>query len=479
MSDWQVAVIGAGPGGYAAAIRCAQLGMKTVCIDQFTDANDQPSLGGTCLNVGCIPSKALLEDSHFYHKIKQGHSAFDIPSVSVDLGRLQERKQAVVSRLCKGISQLLQGNGVHAITARAQLTRAGEILLDNGQSLSAKHIILATGSIPIEIPPAPFDHTRILDSTDALSLTAVPPRLAIIGAGAIGLELGSIWGRLGSEVTILEALPDFLPTLDRDIARIAQRPLQQEGLNIQLGCRVQAATVKKDQVEVCWEHETGTEKQLFDKVIVAVGRRAATDTLLAPDCGLELDNKGQIPVDDYCHTELDNIWAIGDIVRGPMLAHKATEEGVMVAERIAGEQTAVNYDLIPSVIYTHPEIATVGKSETQCKSESIDCHSSSFSFAANGRALAADESIGKVKLVGEKIQSGTAGIEGTRILGCQVVGPSAAEIVQQAAIAMEFGALAEDLALTTFSHPTISECLHEAALDLCGHPLHQLKKPKR
>ena len=489
MSDWQVAVVGGGPGGYGAALRCAQLGLKTVCIDNMLGADGKtPSLGGTCLNIGCIPSKALLEDSLHYSRLQMGHPAFKVTAVKLDLNTLMQRKQQVVDGLCRGVGQLLKGNAVETITGTAQLQGSGLLLLDGKAEISAEHIILAPGSVPVQIPVAEYDGERIVDSTGALSFAEVPKRLAVIGAGAIGLELGSVWARLGSQVTVLEALEDFLPALDRDMARLALRSLTGQGLDIKLGCQVTGSELSDQQeVSLSWRSVGGDqgseqgETEIFDKVIVAVGRRPATDGLLAEGCGLRTDERGFIAVDASCATALDKVWAVGDAVRGPMLAHKATEEGVMVAERIAGEPAEVNYGLIPSVIYTHPEVATVGKSEADCAEEGIACRSGSFNFAANGRALAAGEGEGKVKLIGEPVpvgegSEGGEGSEDIRLVGAQVVGPSAAELVQQVAIAMEFGAVAEDLALMTFSHPTLSECLHEAALDLAGRPLHQLKR---
>ena len=474
MADYQIAVVGAGPGGYAAALRAAQLGMKAVCVDdRQSPTSDKASLGGTCLNVGCIPSKALLEDSLAFSRARAGHPAFKTASVELDLAALMQRKEQVVEKLCKGIAQLFSGNGVDAIYGKAQLVGPGKLLVDGKAEITADHIVLAPGSVPVEIPVAPFGD-RVIDSTAALEMDRVPEKLAVIGAGAIGLELGSAWSRLGAEVTILEALEDFLPALDRDMARLALRSLSGQGLDIRLGCKVTGVTATENEVEVGWEDENGSQSGTFERVIVAVGRRPATDGLLADGCGLELDDRGMIPVDDYCATSLEKVWALGDAVRGPMLAHKATEEGLMVAERIAGEPAEVNYDLIPGVIYTHPEIAFVGRTVADCAARSEEASQGAFAFAANGRALAAGESEGRVKLVGQPVSDRGD----MRIVGIQVVGHSAAELVQQAVIAMEFGAVAEDLALTTFSHPTLSECLHEAALDLAGRPLHQVKKRK-
>lgn len=480
MADWQVAVIGAGPGGYAAAIRCAQLGLKTVCIDErLSTDGKQPSLGGTCLNIGCIPSKVLLEDSLQYSRLKEGHPAFKVRAPAPNIAKLMERKNKVVEGLCKGVAQLCSGNGVECIYGRAQLLAPGQIQLDGKTDITAEHIIMAPGSVPVEIPAAPFNGKQILDSTAALSLPAVPSTLAIIGAGAIGLELGSVWARLGAKVQVLEALEDFLPMLDREVARQAQRALASHGLDIQLGCRVTAAAVEGERsVQVSWQQGDATHAESFERLIVAVGRRPATEGLLATGCGLQTDDKGMIVVDDYCATAVPNVWAVGDVVRGPMLAHKATEEGVMVAERIAGEAAQINYPLIPAVIYTHPEIATVGQTETDCAAAGVDCSSGRFSFAANGRALASGEGEGMVKLVGCPVPNPEGSKAEMRIVGAQVVGSGAAELIQQVAIAMEFGAVAEDLALTTFSHPSVSEVLHEAALDLAGRPLHQIKKKR-
>ncbi|MGI9321540.1 MAG: FAD-dependent oxidoreductase, partial [Thiogranum sp.] len=337
--------------------------------------------------------------------------------------------------------------------------------------IDAANIIIAAGSVPIEIPPAPIDNERIVDSTGALEFTEVPKRLGVIGAGVIGLELGSVWSRLGSEVVMLEALEDFLPMMDAQIAKESAKIMKKQGLDIRLGARVTNAEVKKGKVEVSFHSADGDHTEVFDKLIVAVGRRPRTEDLLSSDCGVTLDERGFIYVNDHCATEAPHVFAVGDVVRGPMLAHKGSEEGVMVAERIAGKPAQMNYDCIPSVIYTHPEVAAVGKTEQELKADGVKYKSGVFPFVASGRALAANDSDGMVKLLADE--------ETDRILGCHIVGPSAADLVQQVVIAMEFGSSAEDLALTVFGHPTLSEAVHEAALAVDGHAIHIANRKKR
>ena len=342
-----------------------------------------------------------------------------------------------------------------------------KVEVTNGESieiLEAKNIILASGSAPIEISAATFDGLNIVDSTGALEFNSVPKKLGVIGAGVIGLELGSVWARLGSEVTMLEAMPEFLPMADKKIAKEVFKEFTKQGLNIKLGCKVVNAKAGKNNVTVEYEEEGSVKNEIFEKLIVAVGRAPNTSNLLSEDSQIDLDDRGFIKVDDFCQTNQSGVWAIGDVVRGPMLAHKGSEEGIMVAERIAGKHTAVNYDLVPSVIYTHPEVAWVGKNEEELKNEGIDYKVGSFPFAASGRALAIDESVGSVKILADKVTD--------TILGIHVFGPSAAELVQQGLIAMEFGSSSEDIGLTMFSHPTVSEALHEAALAVNVHAIH-------
>lgn len=474
---YDVVVIGSGPAGYVAAIRAAQLGLKTACIEKDTDADGKVRLGGTCLNVGCIPSKALLDSSYKYHEAMAG---LDVHGIKVkgsglDVAAMQARKDKIVGQLTGGIAGLFKANGVTSLTGTGKVQAGHQVELTRPdgsvETIDTDNIIIATGSLPIEIPPAPCDHEYIVDSTGALAFTEVPKRLGVIGAGVIGLELGSVWNRCGAEVVVLEALEEFLPMMDHQIAKEASKIFRKQGLDIRMGCRVTNAEVKKKQVEVTYTTADGEQTEVFDKLIVCVGRRPQTEHVLAGDCGVDMDERGFIFVNDHCETEAPHIYAVGDIVRGPMLAHKGSEEGVMVAERIAGKHAQMNYDTIPNVIYTHPEIASVGKTEQELKADGIEYKSGSFPFAASGRALAANDSDGMVKML--------ADAETDRILGCHVIGPSAADLVQQIVIAMEFGASAEDIGLTVFGHPTLSEAVHEAALAVDGHAIHIANRKKR
>lgn len=476
--NYDVIVIGAGPAGYAAAIRCAQLGMETACIDKSKGVDGKPVLGGTCLNWGCIPSKALLDASHKFSEAQHGFADIGIKvgKVAIDVPKMMERKDKVVAGLTGGIKSLFKGNGVDALYGSGKLLSGCEVEFTDHDGkvtkLQAEHVILAPGSVPVEIPPTPLTDDLIVDSTGALEFTSVPKRVGVIGAGVIGLELGSVWNRLGSEVVILEALDEFLPMADERIARDALKSMEKQGLDIRLGTRVTAAEVSGKTVNVTYQTKDGDESLTVDKLIVAVGRRPFTEGLLAPDSGVNLDERGYLYVNDLCATDASNVYAVGDVVRGPMLAHKGTEEGVMVAERIAGHKPLVNYDCVPSVIYTHPEIAWVGKTEQELKSSNDAYKVGAFPFAANGRALAGNEAEGSVKII--------ADAETDRILGVHVFGPQASEMVAQAVIAMEFDASAEDLGLTMFAHPTLSEAVHEAALSVAGHAIHMVnRKPKK
>lgn len=479
-SKFDVVVIGSGPAGYVAAIRCAQLGMSTACIEQSLDEKKKLSLGGTCLNVGCIPSKALLDSSHKYAEASEDFAVHGIGvgKLSMDVGAMQARKDKIVKQLTGGISGLFKANGVTSVEGHGRLLAGKKVEVtaaDGKQSvLDAEHVIIAAGSQPIDIPPAPVDNNAIVDSTGALQFSSVPKRLGVIGAGVIGLELGSVWSRLGADVVVLEALEDFLPGMDQQVAKEAKKILTRQGLDIRLGCRVTGTKLgkgKTGKVTVSYLSGDKESSEQFDKLIVAVGRKPASQNLLAADCGVNMDERGFIFVDDYCATEAPGVYAVGDIVRGPMLAHKGSEEGVMVAERIAGKKTALNYECVPNVIYTHPEIASVGKTEQQLSAAGEDYKVGVFPFAASGRALAANDSGGFVKLIAHG--------ETDRILGCHVIGPSAADLVQQMVIAMEFGSSSEDIALTVFGHPTLSEAVHEAALAANGHAIHIQNKPPR
>ena len=478
MSDkYDVVVIGAGPAGYVGAIRAAQLGLKTACVELWTGHKGKSVLGGTCLNTGCIPSKALLDSSQKFAEARDSLSAHGIgvESPTIDVAAMQTRKQQIVEQLTDGIGGLFKHNGVSVIEGRGKVLAGAKVEVTDSEGkvsvIDTTDVIIAAGSEPVKIPPAPVDDEYIVDSTGALAFTEVPGRLGVIGAGVIGLELGSVWGRLGSEVILIEALDEFLTMTDSQISKESLKIFKKQGLDIRLGARVTATEVKDGKVEVVYETPDGSHTEVFDKLIVSVGRRPRSEELLASDSGVTLDERGFIYVDEYCATEAPHVYAVGDVVRGPMLAHKGSEEGVMVAERIAGKKVQVNYDCIPSIIYTHPEIAEVGRTEQELKADGVDYKVGVFPFAASGRALAANDSDGMVKII--------ADAETDLILGCHVVGPSAADLVQQVVIAMEFGSSAEDLALMVFGHPTLSETVHEAALAVDGHAIHVANRKRK
>ncbi len=477
MSKYDVVVIGSGPAGYVAAIRAAQLGLKTACVEKNRNKADKVALGGTCLNVGCIPSKALLDSSYKYHEAKDAFDVHGISTgkVSIDVPEMIKRKDAIVDQLTGGVGGLFKANGVTAIEGYGKVLagKKVEVTAEDGSTstLEAENIIIAAGSVPVEIPPAPIDQEVIVDSTGALEFQSVPKRLGVIGAGVIGLELGSVWARLGSEVVVLEALDSFLPAMDQQIAKEAAKVFKKQGLDIRLGARVTDTEISRKKVKVSYTLNDEEKDETFDKLIVCVGRRPLSNGLLAADSGVNLDERGFIFVNDHCETDAPGIYAVGDIVRGPMLAHKGSEEGVMVAERIAGHKVSMNYDCIPSIIYTHPEIAMVGATEEQLKADGVPYKSGSFPFVASGRALAANDTTGMVKILAHE--------ETDRILGCHIIGPSAADLVQQIVIAMEFGSSAEDIALTVFGHPTLSEAVHEAALAVDGRAIHMPNRKKR
>ena len=467
---YDVIVIGGGPAGYVAAIKCSQLGLKTACLEEFSDKKGIPVFGGTCLNVGCIPSKALLESSHKYFEA-QGHlvnHGINIGKVELDLASMMQRKNEIVKQLTGGISGLLAANKVTPLSGRGKVLAGTKVEITKNDSsieiLESKNIIIASGSSPIEIKAAEFDEQNIVNSTGALNFKEVPKTLGVIGAGVIGLELGSVWARLGSKVTVIEAMDNFLFMADKEIAKESLKDFKKQGLDIKLGSKLISSENKKNSVKIQYEHSESIEEMEFEKLVVAVGRRPNTDNIFSEDSGIILDEKGFISVDDKCQTNTPNVWAIGDVVRGPMLAHKGSEEGMMVAEIIAGKYAEMNYNLVPSVIYTHPEIAWVGKNEEELKADKLEYKVGKFPFAASGRALAIDQSTGFVKILSDA--------KTDTILGVHVFGPSAAEIVQQALISMEFGASSQDIGLTIFSHPTVSEALHEAALSVNNQAIH-------
>ena len=473
-----VVVIGGGPAGYVAAIRCAQLGLAVACVDERVDARGEPSPGGVCLNVGCIPSKALLDSSEQFERLKHQFPShgISVDNAAMDVGKMLARKEAIVGKLTGGISLLFKANAVESINGRAQLLRERTVAVTppsggggggggKTRTLSADHIILAPGSAPIELPGIPFDHDRVADSTDALSFARVPARLGIVGAGVIGLELGSVWRRLGADVVIVEALDEFLALADHQIAREAARQFKRQGLDIRLGATLQKADKTSDGLRLEYQQKGEAHSLDVERVIVAVGRRPATAGLLADDSGVALDAGGFIEVDDRCRTAADNVWAVGDAVRGPMLAHKGSEEGVAVAERIAGGAGHVDFNTVPWVIYTAPEIAWVGRTEKQLKAQGVPLRTGAFPFAATGRALAMEEPVGMVKMV--------AHAQTDRLLGVHMIGPHVSELIAECVLAMEYSAGAEDLARTIHAHPTLSEAVHEAALAVDKRAIHK------
>jgi len=471
---YDVVVIGGGPAGYVAAIRCAQLGLETACVEKWINFKDEPALGGTCLNVGCIPSKTLLESSEHYHQLKEGVDSHGIhvEGVTLNLDKMMARKEDIVLQLTNGIGALFKANGVEWLKGHGKLLadRQVEITARDGSVdvVGADHVIIATGSRPIDIGAAPADNAEglIVDSTGALDFRVVPKTLGVIGAGVIGLELGSVWNRLGSKVIMLEAVEDFLALADQQVARDALRQFKKQGLDIRLGTRVTATEKTADGVKVHFKDKDGDHEIMVDKLLVSVGRRPNTDNIAAPGADLLFDDRGYIHVDDNCETNLPGVYAIGDVVRGPMLAHKGSEEGIMVAENIAGQHGHLNYDAIPWVIYTNPEIAWVGKTEQALKAEGIPYKIGTFPFAANGRAKAMEAATGMIKIL--------AHAETDTLLGCHIIGPFASELVQEAVLAMEFHASSEDLARTIHAHPTLYEAMHEAALSVHGRALHKV-----
>ncbi|RRN57283.1 dihydrolipoyl dehydrogenase [Pseudoxanthomonas sp. SGNA-20] len=473
--QFDVVVIGAGPAGYHAAIRAAQLGLKTACIDAALGKDGKPALGGTCLRVGCVPSKALLDSTHQYenmlHKFDQHGISFK--DAAIDVPKMIARKDGIVKQFTGGIAMLFKANKVAPYYGFAQLQPGNVVKVKQHDGseveLKGSNVILAAGSDSIELPFAKFDGENIVDNVGALDFTEVPKRLAVIGAGVIGLELGSVWKRLGAEVTILEAMPEFLPAADAEVSKLAAREFKKQGLDIKLGAKVSKAEVtgkgKKKEVAITFADDKGEQTLVVDKLLVAVGRRAATRGLLAEGTGVQVNERGQIVVDEHCHTGVDGVWAVGDCVRGPMLAHKGFEEGIAVAELIAGLPGHVNFDTIPYVIYTSPEIAWVGKTEQQLKAEGVPYKAGSFPFAAVGRAVAMAEATGFVKVL--------AHAETDRVLGLHIIGPNASELVHEGVLTMEFSGSAEDLARICHAHPTLSEAIHDAAMAVDKRAIHK------
>jgi dihydrolipoamide dehydrogenase len=464
MADsFDVVVIGGGPAGYPAAIRAGQNKLSVACIDEWKNRDGTMAFGGTCLNAGCIPSKALLESTELYHRAQEEFALHGIRTggVSFDVAQTQKRKGGIVKTMTQGILALFKGSGVTPLQGHGRLLpgRRVEFTAPDGtrRELTAKHVILASGSAPVELKSAPFQAPHIVDSWGALDFDSVPKRLGVIGAGIIGLELGSVWRRLGSEVTVLEALPDFLPTADQQLAKEALRHFKKLGLDIRLGAKVTGARVTGSAVEVSYTDAKGEQTLTVDKLFVAIGRRPYTRDLLAAGTGVELDERGFIKVDHQCRTGTEGVWAVGDCVRGPMLAHKGKEEGVMVADLIAGRFGEVNYKTVPSVIYTAPEIAWVGQTEEQVKATGRSYKVGVFPFLASGRARAMEQAQGFAKIV--------AAQDDDEILGVHIIGPLAGELIAEAVLAMEYSASTEDLQRTIHAHPTLSEAVHEAALN--------------
>ena len=459
---YDVIVIGGGPAGYVAAIRAAQHGMKVACIDEWKNKDGKNAFGGTCLNAGCIPSKTLLESSELFHRAQHEFKkhGIKIGSVELDIAAMQKRRASIVRQLTNGIAGLLKANSIDGLVGHGKLLAGKKVEFTpvDGQAeiLDAANVIIASGSEPIELPFAKFDGENIVDSWGALEFAAVPARLGVIGAGVIGLELGSVWSRLGSEVTIIEAMHDFLFMADREVAAVAGKDFKKQGLDIKLGAKLTGAKTGKSGIAVEYEVAGIAETIEVDKLVVAVGRRPFTTGLFADDSGIQLDERGFVVVDDECRTRVKGVYAVGDCVRGPMLAHKGSEEGVMAADLIAGEIAEMNYDVIPSVIYTAPEIAWVGKTEQEIKESGRAYKTGSFPFAASGRAKAMEQTSGMVKIISAQ--------DDDEILGVHIVGPMAGELIAEAVLAMEFSASTEDIQRTIHAHPSLAEAMHEAAL---------------
>lgn len=468
---FDVVVIGAGPGGYVAAIRCSQLGLHTACIDDLKGENGKPSLGGTCLNFGCIPSKALLESSENFERLKHdfGSHGIGAENVSMDVQKMLLRKGKIVSDFTMGIAQLFKKNKVESIHGSASLLgRDGDLWrigISGSEEICAKNVIIATGSKSRNLQQVQIDGVQVVDNVGALNFSEVPRRLVIVGAGVIGLELGSVWRRLGSEVTVLESSPLFLSAADEQVAKEALRVFTKQKLSIHFGAQIGTVTQTPEEVTISWRNSQGEDQELnTEKMIVAIGRIPNTQGLGAESVGLKLDSAGRIEVDEYCRTNLPCMFAVGDVVRGPMLAHKASEEGVMVAELIAGQVGCGDLSLVPNVIYTAPEIAWVGKTEQQVRTDGIAYKTGKFPFLANGRARAMGDTGGFVKIV--------ADAETDRILGVHIIGPMASELIQLGVQAMAFAASSEDLARMVYAHPSLAEVMHEAALAVDSRTIH-------
>ncbi len=470
--QFDVLVIGGGPGGYVAAIRAAQLGFSVACCESnpYADPKGEPRLGGTCLNVGCIPSKALLHTSHLFAEAAHSFAAqgITVSAPKIDVPTMVGRKDTIVNQLTSGIKGLFKKNKVTQLNGHGSFVAkldAGWQLKVGEELVEAKQVIIATGSKARHLPGVPVDNKFVCDNVGALNIDAVPKKLAIIGAGVIGLEMGSVWRRLGSEVTLLEALPEFLSVADVDVAKEAVKIFNKQGLNIQLGVSIGEVKVSKKGVSIAYVDKAGVAQKLdADRLIVSVGRIPNIEGLNAEAVGLKLDERGRIDVDAHCRSNLPGVWAVGDVVSGPMLAHKAMEEGVMVAEVMAGQSGHCNFDTLPGVLYTSPEIAWVGKTEQQLKADGVAYKVGKIPFMANGRALGMGETTGFVKMLADATTD--------RILGVHIIGANASELISEAVVAMEFGAASEDLARICHAHPTLTEVMHEAALACDKRALH-------
>ena len=474
---YDVIVIGGGPAGYPAAIRAAQLGMKAACIDAWLNRDLTPAFGGTCLNAGCIPSKALLESSEVYHRSLHefANHGVKVGEVKLDLAQMLKRKDTISRSLTSGIKALFASNKVTGLFGFGKLLGNGlvEFKAHDGktQTLTAKHIIIASGSAPVNLKVAPFDGDKIVDSWGALEFSEVPKRLGVIGAGVIGVELGSVWSRLGAKTVLLEALPNFLPMVDTQVAKETQRQLTKQGLDIRLNAKVTGAKAGKTGVTVDYEQDGKPQKEEFDRLIVAVGRKPYTQDLGIEKAGVVLDERGFVKVDKHYRTSAPGIFAVGDVIGGAMLAHKGIEEGVALAEQLAGHHTQVNYNAVPSVIYTSPEVAWVGLSEEQAKSAGYEVKTGVSSFAASGRAKALEQAVGMAKVISD--------VKTDRLLGVHMVGPYVSEMIAESVLALEYAATTEDIALTMHAHPTLSETFHDAILLVDGRAIHSINKPAR
>lgn len=477
--SYDVVIIGAGSAGYAAAIRCAQLGLRTACVDEWVASDGNPALGGTCLNTGCISSKALLASSGLYQRAQTefANHGIKIDQVSVDLAAMQARKNRLVHQLTNNIAILFKDYRVHWLPGHGKLLEKNQVEFmphdsDQLQILEAKHVILASGSRPLEMGAATVDGDRIVDSSGALSFQEVPQRLGFIGAGIVGIELGSIWSRLGAKVTLLDAQDTFLPLVDEAISREAYQQFKQQGLDIHLGARVVSTQVAAEDITVHYQMGEYNHELGVDKLVVAVGRQPHSDNLFTPETGLLLDERGFICIDEYCATNLPGVYAVGDVVRGPMLAHKGSQEGIAVAETIVyGKKAPAKRNHIPWVVYTEPEIAWVGGTEQALRDVGIEVRAGTFPFTASGRAKIMGNTAGQVKLI--------ADARTDRLLGAHIIGPSASELIAEAVLAMEFGASSEDLARTIHAYPSLAGALHEAALDIDDRAIHITEQMRR